>query len=260
MDVRFALSGSGNDRDVKTFDRSLPSAALLIAYPIAGKSTETVLPRISYRDWSLDSGAFSVERSGARIDLQGYIDDVKRWRDGPHPPCEVFALDVIGDWRASLRNTEEMWKHGIEAIPCFHVGEPESVLLGLARDYPKIALGGAVGYRDKVEWARQCFARIWPKRIHGFGYGAPSGLRAVPWDSVDATSWFTNPTVGNRWHGYNRPGKGDARRGDRLVVRHRKDSPHSYNYRVEIDYYLQLEREMNFLWRREMETLASLPR
>ena len=101
---------------------------------------------------------------------------------------EVYALDVIGDHEGSLRNCEAMWSAGVPAIPCYHYGEPEHILLAMAQQYPKIALGGAVGLRStvKLRWAQQCFARVWPKRIHGFGFGSEKHILALPWHSVDS--------------------------------------------------------------------------
>src|SRR6185437_11816734 len=141
--------------------------------------------RYRYRDWVMDSGAFSAHNSGTGVRLADYTDCCLRLLAEDPTLTEVFALDVIGDWKASLKNCEAMWAAGVPAVPCYHVGEPESVLLGLARDYPKIALGGCVGYRDKDLFAANCFARVWPKAVHGFGFGSEKSLMALPWHSVD---------------------------------------------------------------------------
>ena len=154
-----------------------------------------------YRDLALDSGAYSAANSGAAIDLDDYIARARALAAEDPTLVEIFALDVIGDWRASLRNTERMWQAWIEAIPCFHWGEPEDVLVGLARDYPKIALGGMLKLRSgtKFDWARQCFDRVWPKRIHGFGLCSERVLLGLPFDSVDATNWEVGPCKFGRW-------------------------------------------------------------
>ena len=201
--------------------------------------------RYIYRDWVLDSGAFSAHASGTNIDLQEYIDTCLRLKATDPTLVEVFALDVIGDWKASLKNCEAMWAAGVEAIPCYHVGEPESVLLGIAKDYPKIALGGCVGYTKKIEWATQCFSRVWPKKIHGFGFGSSKALMALPWHSVDATNWEGMPCRFGRWSSYN---------GAHLQIR---GSDH--NLRSEIEYYLKMERQARSRWANEMAILAALP-
>ena len=115
-----------------------------------------------YRNWALDSGAFSARGQGIDIDMEAYIRACKVLRDRDPGLQEIFALDVIGEWRPSLANCERMWREGIEAIPTYHAGEPEDYLCGIARDYPKVALGGVArwGRSRKMDWAQQCFARI----------------------------------------------------------------------------------------------------
>lgn len=181
-----------------------------------------------YRDWVLDSGAFSAHNSGAEIKLQDFIDTAKRLMDTDGTLKEVFALDVIGNHKASLKNVEEMWRQGIEAIPTYHFGEPESLLKHLAANYPKIALGGIALQRGavKLQWAEQCFARVWPKRIHGFGYGSEKAIMALPWDSVDATNWEFGPCGFGRWNTF---GKMSVRGSNQ-------------NLRCEIEHYLKLEK------------------
>jgi hypothetical protein len=140
-----------------------------------------------------------------------------------------------------------MWAQGVEAIPCYHVGEPESILKGIAKDYPKIALGGCVGYRDKDNFAAQCFARVWPKKIHGFGFGSEKSVMALPWHSVDATNWEIGPCKFGRWQSYGK-----------MSVRGSKQ-----NLRAEVEWYLALEQRARQRWKKEMAKLdaaeGSLP-
>ena len=194
-----------------------------------------------YRDWVMDSGAFSAFHSGVEIKLQEYIDCCKRLLDEDQTLTEVFALDVIGDWQASLDNCAEMWRQGVPAIPCYHVGEPEHVLLTIAADYPKIALGGAVGYKKKNDWARQCFARVWPQKIHGFGFGSEKSILLLPWHSVDATSWEIGPCKFGRWQSFGK-----------MSVRGSKQ-----NLRAEVEFYLNLEQRARQKWRKQMEELET---
>lgn len=194
------------------------------------------------RDWVLDSGAFSAHASGVEINLDDFIATAKELQANDPQLTEVFALDVIGDWRASLKNCEKMWGAGVQAIPCFHVGEPWDVLLSIARDYPKIALGGAVGFRDKENWAKQCFARVWPKKIHGFGFGSEKTIMALPFHSVDATNWELGPCKFGRWAAY----------GGSLRWRGSKQ-----NLRVEVEHYLKIERAAQSRWKKEMALLES---
>ena len=213
--------------------------AFLVAYPFLSKwQASRILPR----RWCLDSGAWSVANAGhAPIDLGAYIDEIKRLRDGPMPPAEVFALDVIGDWRASQANTDRMCREGIEAIPCYHYGEPWDVLYGLAQDYPKIALGGAAQMQPaaRLRWAGQCFARVHPKPMHGFSFCARAYVLALPWDSVDSTAWFLQAIRYSRMRTAN---------GDQIHVAGAGGKGFRAGLRGEIEYYLRLEREARVRW------------
>lgn len=197
--------------------------------------------RYFYRDWVLDSGAFSAHASGKEIDLQEFTDVALDLLENDPTLTEVFALDVIGDWEASIRNCEEMVRQGVPAIPTYHVGSPEEALLHIAKTYPKIALGGAVGYRQKDQWAEQCFARTWPKRIHGFGFGGEKSIMSLPWHSVDATNWESGPCMFGRWASFG---------GKSLRIRGSKQ-----NLRPEVEWYLRLEKRARQKWAKQMEEI-----
>ena len=197
-----------------------------------------------FRDWVLDSGAFSAHNSGTTISLQAYIDTAKRLMETDGKLTEVFALDVIGDGKASLRNCEEMWRQGIPAIPTYHRGSPETELKYLAANYPKIALGGVAMLRGdaKMKWAGQCFARVWPLRIHGFGFGSESQVLGLPWHSVDATNWEIGPCAFGQWKKF---GKMSVRGSNQ-------------NLRSQVEHYLEMEKKARVRWKREMAQLEAL--
>jgi hypothetical protein len=155
--------------------------------------------------WVLDSGAYSALTSGKRIDLSRYIDDCLSFLAGPNPPEVVFALDVIGDPEATARNTEEMWRQGVGAVPTYHRGSPRHYLEGLAGRHDKIALGGTasrganghggkVTLKQKLSYFEACFASVWPKWVHGFGATDPALLARIPFASCDSTTWFYGPS------------------------------------------------------------------
>lgn len=122
------------------------------------------------------------------------------------------------------------------------MGEPWDVLIGLARDYPKVGVGGMARLKGaaKYEFARQCFARVWPKPLHGLGVGTKEMTLHLPWHSVDATNWEIGPCKFGSWKTY-----GDIRvRGSR------------HDLRVEIAHYLDIERLARHRWRREIGRAA----
>lgn len=198
--------------------------------------------RYSYRDWALDSGAFSAHNSGTEIKLEDYIAKCQELRKTDPTLSDIFSLDVIGDWKASLKNTARMWDAGVDAIPTYHVGEPEKVLLDMAKEFPKVALGGAVGFHKKLAWAKQCFARIWPKKIHGLGFSGERAIMALPWHSVDATNWEIAPCKFGQWKAF---GKMSVRGSQQ-------------NLRAEVEWYLKLESRAREHWAKQMKELESL--
>ncbi len=208
-----------------------------------------VQPDYLYRDWVMDSGAFSAHNSGVVIDLPTYIGMCGRLLDNDKTLAEVYALDVIGDHEASLINTETMWEHGIPAIPCYHAGEPWEFLVHIAKHYPKIAIGGVArkGTEVKMKFAEQCFARVWPKKIHGFGMAGEELVMGFPFHSVDSTSWEMGPMAFGNWFRF---GKMDARA---------KAFPDGkFDLRSQIKAYLKLEAKARERWRKEMAVLETL--
>lgn len=154
-----------------------------------------------YRDWVMDSGAFSALGKGETIDLHRFTDESGMLLQSDKKLKSVFALDVIGDPEASQRNAEYMHSQGVPAIPCETLGSPWHYLEGLSRSYDRIALGGMVArgekgigaktsWSDRLRFLEGAFGRVWPKWIHGFGITDRRLLFAVPFAAVDSTSWF----------------------------------------------------------------------
>lgn len=222
-------------------DDSLP--ALLVSFFYLPAFLEN-RHRYHFRDWVMDSGAFSAHNSGAAIDLQEYIEQCHELMAVDPTLTEIFALDEIGSWQGTVKNTEEMWRAGIPAIPCFHYGEPWDVLKGMCRDYPKVAIGGCVGKRDKNKFAGECFAREWPKPFHGFGFGSEDSIMMYPFHSTDATNWEMGPARWGHWKAFG---------GQRVSVRGSKQ-----NLRSEVEWYLDLEKRARVRWKKEMEVLRLL--
>lgn len=219
--------------------------AFLVSYAYLS-SFEATREKFTFRDWALDSGAFTAYSSGKPVDLAAYTDTALRYREADPTLADVFALDVIGDWEASARNAEEMTRQGLTVVPCFHYGEPWEALVEMADRYDKIALGGVARKTKKLrrDWFAECFGRVWPKLIHGFGVAQPDLVIAFPFHSVDASSWEFGPVAFGNWRSF-RGGKS-----------RRMSVPGSgQNLRSEVEYYLRLEREARSRWRSEMQRL-----
>lgn len=175
----------------------LPSILVSFAY----RKSWAKASRVVWREVVLDSGAYTVHNAGGVVDVDEFADWALEQKATNPLVTEVFSLDVIGDWRASLKNTEYLVKRGLDVVPVYHVGEPTDVLVKLCRDYDKVALGGAVGYSKKMEWAALCFKTVWPKRLHGLGF-APKVLRSLPFHTIDHSSWLTGPHLRQQFSAY----------------------------------------------------------
>lgn len=201
-------------------------------------------PHFHFSEWVLDSGAFSAHAGGSAINIDEYILYCKHKKATDEKLVEIFALDVIGDHEASTKNTEYMWKHGIEAIPCFHYGEPWEVLTHIANNYPKIAIGGLarlkIGQQKLTDFIEQCFARVWPKKIHGFGITRPYLCEHFPFHTVDSTSWNFAPNAFGNWKTYGK-----------LPLRGTK----KYNLKHEVNWYLEFERRLKSIHRNSLKAL-----
>lgn len=238
------LATNGNASYLSYLDEQ-HKPALLVSYALM-ESWPTRKAVVTYRQWCMDSGAFSVLYSGKTISLDNYIPFAKDMLDSDPTLAEVFALDVIRDWRQGLRNVERMWAAGVPAIPVFHIGEPEDVLTGYARDYPKVGIGGLGWLKGKAlraQYMDQCFARVWPCALHGLAVTDEESLFCVPWHSVDSSSWVAGPRYGT-WRSYSSPGS--------TSKWSRMSAYKQYDLRHEVRHYLRVEEQARLKWATEM--------
>jgi hypothetical protein len=240
-DVRLAVvtnvfANASADREVQP--------AILVSYYYRANFFK-IREQCMFRDWVLDSGAYSAHSLGKEIDLVQYKDFCQEALENDPTLTEVFSLDVIGDWKASEVNTRYLWDAGVPAIPTYHPGEPWYALKEMAAEYDKIALGGVVRWpkKKKQRWVEQCFARVYPKKIHGLGMASEELLSSVPFHSVDASSWEFAPTALGQWKSYN---------SARLGIR--KQHP----VRSEVEWFLALERKLKQKWAKEMARLEAV--
>lgn len=139
-----------------------------------------------------DSGAFSAMSVGADVQLHEYVAWLNRWQ---HLFTTYVNLDVIGDPVATWENQQRMEDQGLHPVPVFHGGSPwEFLERYLERGYPYIALGGMVGTAGVpalLRHATRCFrmAEGTGAVFHGFGMTKLPLLAALPWYSVDSSSW-----------------------------------------------------------------------
>ena len=201
-------------------------------------------PDLTIGSFVIDSGAFTAFNIGKKIELNQYAEHI-----AIHPHDWALNLDVIGDAAASTANLESLWAMGREVVPVFHVGTPFSVIKDMTRTFPKIAIGGMVGMNTKTKlgYCREVFAHAWPARLHALGIGSEPEIMAFPWHSVDSSSWQLQPQAFGKWKQF---GHLSANRANHQTL----------PLKSQVDWYMKIERKHNQVWRRELSTLAALPK
>lgn len=180
-----------------------------------------------YRDWMMDSGAYSAYNSGEVIDLEKYIEDCHRLRAEDPTLKEIIGLDVIGDAAGSVKNNFYMKEKGVDIVPVFHYGEDWGILRDYCAAFKKVGLSCRFGETmEQSYWFYdQCFARSCPKRFHSFGWIGEPVMMRYPFHSGDSTSWEIGPCSFGNWKTY---GKMSVRGS-------------TQNLRTQIEWYLGLE-------------------
>lgn len=165
-----------------------------------------------------DSGGFSAHSQGVDVDIDVYCS----WLRRNQSHIDYYAnLDVIGDWRGTLKNQLIMERRGFRPLPVIHYGSKPSEILRYARNgYDYICLGGLVPYsfhltraltaiRENkqppkmgfkiIEWLDECheIARSEGVRLHGFGVTNWRAVTRYPWKSVDSSSWVSGAKFGS---------------------------------------------------------------
>jgi len=244
-DVRLALSNSPVIETLGDYGHPYPALLASYAYYNGFKRQQDEL---HYRDWMLDSGAYTAFTCGKEIALQEYIDFCKKLSDEDPKLVEIIALDVIGDWKSSMKNYKEMRRQGVDAIPTYHLGSPTHVLETLCETYPKVAISGYAlikGEPAKKRYTDAVFRTAWkngPKKLHALGLGTRNHIKAYPWHSIDTSSWMVGPMKYGLF-----PGCGNKRLG--------LEGVHKMNLRREVEYWLKIERHNKKVWSKELRSM-----
>jgi len=153
----------------------------------------------------MDSGAFSVMQGNAKIDVNEHADWSASWAQRwPGRDVGFFALDVIGDFDATLSNYDTGRATMPTLIPTIHYGtDPNAVIEYVERGATTIGLGGMVPFlKDSmidnvIAWSAAVLRHTLPAgiRTHALGATPPRFVGHLPIDSVDSTYWM-NPV---RW-------------------------------------------------------------
>ena len=187
---------AGADRNIICNDILLSAGVtnrLLSFYSINKKQFNTV-----YKNFFLDSGAFSVVNTNKTIDINNYVNFIK---DNIEYIELYSTLDVIGDHIKTYENTIYMEKMGLSPLPVFHYKSPYEHLNHLVEKYDYIALGGLVPLASRkkvlIQWLDSCFEIIQDKiKVHCFGIFSKEILKRYPFYSADSSSWISSLKYG----------------------------------------------------------------
>lgn len=138
----------------------------------------------------LDSGAFSAWNKNISINVSDYIDFIFHNKDNKDNIDIYASLDDIQSYEISLKNYFNMIEVGLNPLPCFHIGEPFSVLNKYLDKTNYVALGGIAkrNTRDRVSWLDKVFDEYKGIKFHGFGIQTRNILKRYPWYSIDSSS------------------------------------------------------------------------
>lgn len=148
-----------------------------------------------------DSGAFSARTLGLDLKASEYA----RWIMETSDVWEIYAnLDVIFDSVATYKNQKYLESCGLRPLPVVHYGTPPSEVARYIEDgYDYIALGGLanrIGADPQLvkQWAIDCFDVAGDSAVfHGFGFIRKEAILALPWYTVDSSSWTSGERYGS---------------------------------------------------------------
>lgn len=226
-----------------SWDWEADPVSLLVAYPYAERYLEKA-QECGFKPAKtiLDSGAYTVWKSGGSIDIDALVAESKldRWD-------ESVGLDVIGSWEGSRKNMDYMREAQSPAMPVFHIGEPWDLLDYYCEKWSKVGLACSVlkgNAKAKHQFYDQCFAKAWPHQFHSFGWTQTKMLQTYPFHSADSSSWLMGPMGFGNWKKYGRVRGLPGARGKEAM-------------RGEIVEYIQLQAQLETIWSRELQQLAA---
>lgn len=153
-------------------------------------------------DLLIDSGAFTIWteglKTGRRLDLMDdYCQFLKQYR---HLFWDYIAMDVIGEWKDTMRNLEHMLGQGLNPRPVLTLDMPLSLMPELNAVKGAVCIAGAVGKRKTFYMQRVQLAHreVPESRLHGLGFCAWPEIVRLPLDSVDSSSYIRGQMTGHR--------------------------------------------------------------
>lgn len=163
---------------------------VLVAYPYMSKSLVQNLIKYGDRiNFLLDSGAFTAWKSGKPIELNQYCDFLDSL---PIKPWRYFALDVVGDAKATMANYEKMLQRGYKPIPVFTPSQEFTDIEKYYKTTDMIGCGGLTNKfgKDGIRYLQKVIEHVKGRKIHLLGYTKPDYIKFFRPYSCDSSSWI----------------------------------------------------------------------
>lgn len=197
------------------------SCGLLFTFADGVKSVTTRMDYLETK-FFIDSGAYSIARSGREVSLEEYISFI----NSTTKP-EVFAsLDAIPfpelNSKTAIECSKQSWNNYLETVhnvreenkhkilPVYHFGEPLDYLETILNTeidgklIPYMGLGGgnAGEFKRNVMYYSKVFDIISKSKnpnikVHAFGMTVPTLLEMFPFYSADSTTWLMTAVNGS---------------------------------------------------------------
>ena len=157
-----------------------------------------------FKDFMLDSGAFTFMNSGGSEDWESYIeryaDFITRNKIEKYFELDIDSIvgyDKVKEYRYRLERLVSR-----PCIPVWHVSRGWSEFVRMCEEYSYVSIGGIVTkeippkkYRYLPKFIRE--AHRHNAKIHGLGFTNTELLRQYHFDSVDSTAWTTGSRYAN---------------------------------------------------------------
>lgn len=160
---------------------------LLVAYPYCKADVvEKIAENQESMDFLLDSGAFTAWKLGKPIQLEDYCRFIETL---PIKPWRYFALDVIGNAKASEENYLRMLDRGLRPIPIFTRGESPAMLEKYYETSDVVGIGGLVGTQGNAGFVKGIMKIVGKRKVHWLGFNKKEFIAHYRPYMCDSSSW-----------------------------------------------------------------------
>jgi hypothetical protein len=159
---------------------------ILVAWPYYANEIGKIISENNVR-FVLDSGAFTAWKAGKSYQVEQYAEFLNSLE---YKPWKYFALDVIGDPKATLKNFDKMLEMGFNPIPIFTRGDDLKMLDYYYKYSDVVAIGGLVGTKKNKGFVKGIMEHIGNRKVHWLGFTSLDYIRYFKPYMCDSSSWI----------------------------------------------------------------------